>query len=502
MILLNSLLFKNWLFRNGYNSALFAGGLLVLSMPAYADTLEEALVSAYRSNPTLAAERAGLRATDETVPIARAAGLPQVAVSSSLSNDIYQGNRAVAGNPSRRFDAGLDFSVPLFSGGAVVNSVRAAETRVFAGRADLRSVEAQIFTEVVAVYMDVLRDEAVVALNRRNVEVLEVNLQASQDRFQFGDLTRTDITQSEARLALSQGDLANAEAQLIVSRENYIRMIGDAPEDLMPPPPLPDPPRDVERATDIALQENPNLDSIRFAAAARAFDVRVARASRLPRLSGFVTSDLIGPPALDGGVTPALSGNSRSATAGLTLSVPIFQGGLPAAQVRQAQALHAQALETSTEIERAVVARTRSAFAQWQGAQRVIRSAQVAVEASSLSLEGVRAENSIGTRTILDVLNAEQELLDSQVRLVSARRDEYVATFSLLAAMGRGEAEDLGLEVGALYDPSINAERVRANIWDWAIAPDPIVVATSTSSTPAQTAEIRPPQDNPFVNPE
>lgn len=458
-------------------------------------TLREALVRAYRSNPTLAAERANLRANDENVPIARSAGLPQVTSSATYAENFHDSSNGASqnsfGNPARQATAGVDLSVPIYSGGAVRNSVRAAETRVRAGRADLRSVEAQTFTEVVAAYMDVIRDESIVALNQQNVRVLDVNLQASRDRFELGDLTRTDVAQSEARLAISQGQLRSAEAQLISSRENYIRVIGEAPGELASPPPLPGLPTAVEDATRVALDLNPNLDSVRLAAEANDYDIDVARAGRLPRLSAFVGGDynnFLG--SLGSGTNVDIRQDSTSAQAGLSLTLPLFQGGLPAARVRQAQARRSQTLEIATEVERGVIAQTRSAFAVWQSAQRVIEFSQVAVDANRLSLEGVRAENSVGTRTILDILDAERELLNSQVTLVAAQRDAYVAGFALLAAMGQAEARDLGLDGGPLYDPLVNYNRVRGRISDWADDPEPVSVSTPTTAVPAQNAIV------------
>ncbi|MHA3840087.1 TolC family outer membrane protein [Sphingomonas aestuarii] len=458
-------------------------------------TLGQALATAYRTNPTLAAERANLRANDENVPIARSAGLPQVTSSATYLENLHNSSNGSGqnsfGNPARQVTAGVDLSVPIYSGGAVRNSVRAAETRVRVGRADLRSVEAQTFTNVVAAYMDVIRDEAIVALNQQNVRALGVNLQASRDRFELGDLTRTDVAQSEARLAISEGQLRSAEAQLISTRENYIRIVGEAPGVLAPPPPLPGLPVAVEDATRVALDQNPNLDSIRLAAEASDYDIDVARAARLPRVSAFVGGDynnFLG--SLGSGTGVDIRQDSSSAQAGLSLSMPLFQGGLPAARVRQAQARRSQTLEIATEVERGVVAQTRSAFAVWQSSQRVIETAQVAVDANRLSLEGVRAENSVGTRTILDILDAERELLNAQVTLVAAQRDAYVAGFALLAAMGQAEARDLGLDGGPLYDPTVNYNRVRGRISDWADDPEPVSVSTPTIATPAQNATV------------
>ena len=195
------------------------------------DTLREALVRTYATNPTIMAERAQLRGTDEGVALARAEGRPQVSTSVGLNQDVVTRN---LGRNGRDLSVGADISMPLFSGGRVRNSVRAANVRVEAGRADLRATEGDIFTEAVAAYMDVIRDRSIVALNENQVRVLDTNLQATRDRFEVGDLTRTDVAQSEARLALSRSTLADAEGRLRASEENYRRVIGLLPADLQP----------------------------------------------------------------------------------------------------------------------------------------------------------------------------------------------------------------------------------------------------------------------------
>lgn len=455
---------------------------------APSQTLRDALAAAYENNPTLTAARSGQRAIDENVPIARADGLPDVGVSVGYT----EGLRADS-SPARFAGAQGQINIPIYQGGLVRNSIRSARARVESGQARLRDTEAAVFSQVVGAYMDVLRDEAVVALNRNNVEVLSVNLQATQDRFDIGDLTRTDVAQSQSRLALARGNLEASEARLISSRESYINLVGQAPGDLAAPPPLPGLPADSETAVVTALAENPDLEAAQIDAQASGFDVRAARSGRLPRVS-FTTngsySDFLGSIST---TVPGLAARQTQTTAstGVNVTIPLFQGGQPAARVRQAQARESQALEQVIGVERSVIAQTRAAFASLRGARAVAQSSEVAVSASRLSLEGVRAENSVGSRTILDILNAEQELLNAQVQLVSARRDAYVAGFTLLAAMGRAEAEDLGIATGeALYDPAANYARVDGMIWDWDEDPAPQPVATRTVTSPAQSATL------------
>jgi len=467
-----------------------AASLLVSAGPAWADTLKDALLGAYNTNPTLMAARAEQRANDENVPINRASGLPSLSGTVTYTEQM----RDIVPDPldtaaDRTLGAGLTLSIPVYSGGAVKNSVRAAQTRVVAGQATLRATESSIFSQVVGAYMDVILQEAIVGLTTNNVNVLRVNLEATGDRFEIGDLTRTDVAQSEARLALAEGELRTAQANLVSARERYIQLVGSVPQDLQAPPPLPGLPVNVAEAEDTALGSNPDLIAAREQARASAFDIDVAGAGRLPRLEVFTSgtyNDSLG--SAPGSQYP---GSATGASAGIRATIPLFQGGRPAAEERQAQARSAAALEQEIGTERSVIAQVRAAYSSWQASTAIINSTQSAVAAAELSLEGVRAENTVGNRTILDILDAQQELLRSQVQLVTARRNAYVAGFSLLAAMGRAEARDLGLmDETPLYDPQVNYERVRGKIWDWASDPDPEAQSTRTVDTPAQDGNI------------
>jgi outer membrane protein len=383
----------------------------------------------------------------------------------------------------RNFSAGVDINLPLYSGGAVRNSIRAAKARVEAGRADLSATEGDIFVEAVAAYMDVIRDRSIVALNRNQVKVLETNLQATRDRFEVGDLTRTDVAQSEARLSLARSGLSTAEGALTASEENYRRVIGDWPGDLEPPPPLPPLPGTADQAVDIALANNPDLRSVNQQIRAAGIDVSVARAGRLPTVAANGNAryvNYLGTVDDQFGPLATVSNQQTSTGAGVQARIPIYQGGLVGAQVRQSQATQSRLLEQGIAVERLVVSNTRSAFATYQAALQAIQSNQTAVEANTLALEGTRAEQSVGTRNVLDVLNAEQELLNSQVELVRARRNAYVAGFQLLNAMGQAEAQDLNLDGGALYDPVANYDRVAGKWNDWDKDPEPQPVATRT----------------------
>ncbi len=477
--------------HSGIRLALLASAIGLAASPAAADSLREALNQAYRSNPTLQAARASQRATDETVPIQKSSGRPNASATAQHIEFVQQASTSFTA-PARASAVGVDLNVPLFSGGAVKNAVKAAEIRVGAGQAELRATESAIFSQVVAAYMDVLRNQAIVGLTANQVDVLTVNLQATSDRFEIGDLTRTDIAQSQSRLAVAQSDFQSAQANLIGARETYIQLVGDAPDALQPPPPLPGLPDSPMAAMEIALENNPNLIAARERADASDLDINVAGAGRLPRVSLFAGGDYTNFLGSLGSFTGAPADQTTTAAqVGVSISIPLFQGGRPAALERQAQANASAALERVIAEERDVIATVRAAYASWQAAGGIIESSLSAVAAAELSLEGVRAENTVGNRTILDILNAEQELLSARVQLVTARRNAYVAGFSLLAAMGRAEARDLGLEdEGPLYDPQANFDRVQGKWFDWDRDPAPVAQSTRTIDIPAPGAEI------------
>lgn len=470
-----------------------SASLLALAVPAAADNLREALAEAYNTNPTLQSARATQRATDEGVAIQRAGGLPDLNVTATHTEFIRQSANAFTA-PERNLGVVAQFLVPVYSGGAVRNGVAAARGRVEAGQADLRNAESAVFSQVVAAYMDVLRTEALATLAVNNVAVLKTNLEATSDRFQIGDLTITDVAQSRSRLALAEADRQQAEASLIAARETYIRLVGQAPGQLEAPPPLPGLPENVSEAIVEALENNPNLIAAKERAQAAGFDTKVAGAGRLPTVGFFVNgqySDFFG--TLGGPIAANFVQAETTANAGVRVTIPLFQGGDPAARQRQAGARESAALEDVIASERSVIAETRSTYTNWQAANAVIKSAQAAVEAAELSLEGVRAENSIGNRQILDVLNAEQELLQARAQLVTARRNAYVAGFSMLALMGRAEARDLNLDEGVvIYDPAVNFERVHDRIFDWDRDPKAEAKSTRTVDIPAPDATIGP----------
>ena len=339
--------------------------------------------------------------------------------------------------------------------------------------------------------MDVIRDEAVVRLNQRNGEVIGFNLTEVQDRFKAGNRGPVDVAQSEARVSLAVSQLETAQARLISSRENYIRLVGQAPGELAPPPPLPNLPQAPDEAGGIALQGNPDILAARANRSAAGYDVDFANAELKPRLNaqaGLNRYDYLG--SLAPGTGPRNGDQGTTAQVGLSLRVPFYSGGRLSAQYRQARERQGLATEQVTEAERTIVAQARSAHATWQASLRVIESAERGAAANGRALESLRAQTDAGLRPLLDRLNAEQDLLNAQVTLVTAQRDAYVAGFALLAAMGRAEAKDLNFATGALYDPVAHYQSVRGRLAEWSRIPAPEPVATGTAEVPAQNAVV------------
>jgi outer membrane protein len=467
--------------------AFTAAASTFITPPSQAETLKDALTKAYLDNPTLTGARAGQRAQDENVGIAKADGRPSAGVTGSYTEELHRAAPVALTTPGRTAAGQASVDVPLYSGGAVRNAVKAAKLRVESGQNDLRGTESAIFSRVVAAYLDVIRDSVIVTLNAQNVKALEVNLRATSDRFEVGDVTRTDVAQSQSRLALASADFQRAQAQLIASKENYTALVGSPPVNLEPPPPLPGLPDSPEAAVTTALADNPDIKGAHKDRDAARYDVRSTKAQILPRVSAFAQGgyqDFLGS---ENG-TLLTYGSVKSAAAGATLTVPLYQGGRPGALERQAAARESLAIEQAVAVERDVIAQARATYASWQASLQAIESTQAAVDAADLSLRGVKAENSVGTRTILDILDAEREALNARVQLVSARRDAYVAAFSLLAAMGHAEGRDLGIDPAVLYDPAQNYRRVNGKLLDFDYDPHPAAIAKTTSATPVQDA--------------
>jgi TolC family type I secretion outer membrane protein len=430
---------------------------------AGAETLNDALVAAYEGNPTLLAQRAQLRATDETLPEARSGWLPTVTADGEAGAATIDSN--VTGQQDLNPLAyGLSLSQPLYSGGRTVAGVSRARNRIMAQRALLQSVEQTVLLEAATAYIDVLRDTAVLQLNTNNEQVLRRELNATEDRFRVGELTLTDVAQARARLAGAVAARIRAQGDLEASRAEYARAIGTMPGSLSLPPPIAGLPADLQDTLKALQDGNPDLIAARFEAEAARDDISLAKGELLPTLS------------LDGRVAhnrenSAVGVENDSASITAQLRIPLYQAGGPSSRVRQAkQTANERRIEVD-EAERAAIAFATSAWQALEVALAAEDQFEAQVEANKVALEGTREQARVGSRILLDVLNAEQELLDAQVDLVLAKRTSFVARLTLLAAVGRLTARDLGLPV-EYYDETAYFDKVKRKIWGTGIGND------------------------------
>ncbi|MEM9704533.1 MAG: TolC family outer membrane protein [Pseudomonadota bacterium] len=414
---------------------------------AVAQTLPDALSIAYRTNPTIRAARAQFDATEELKPQARAAALPNITGGANYTfNDVSNTINFGAGpeEGSVEFETrAYQFQAeqPVFTGLRNFNAVRQARARVRAGGAELIGAEQQVLLQAAEAYFDVLREETVYETNLSNVKVLVRRLDEAKLRFEVGEITKTDVAQAEARLAGARAELARAQATLASARAAFKQVIGSMPATLEDDPKLPDTPQTEEQAQNFARQYAPNVLAARASADASKRDIAIARSAFVPQVS------------LTAGYTSAREPSffvleSDELTYGARASMPIFQGGLNISRVREAKARNTADRQRVEEAERAAAANVTRAWEQLVAARATIRSAKAQVDANELALEGVRRESQVGTRTTLDVLNAEQELLNSNVALANAQREERAGVFGLLAAAGVLSPEALGITLG------------------------------------------------------
>jgi outer membrane protein len=431
-------------------------------------TLDEALGFAYETNPQLAAQQAALRATDEGVAQANAGYRPTVNAQGSYGMQRFGFTPSTFPNPkpppstltlseatAHPVQGQLTVTEPIFRGGRTYAEIRRAKAQVRAGRAQLTTVEQTVLLSAVTAYMDVDRDEAIVKLRQSNVGVLTKQRDATQIQFRAGALTRTDVAQSEARLAGAQSDLTAAQGQLAVSRADFLQAIGRPAETLQTDPGIPQVPGSEADLTARAIKQSPVLITALENERAAGFGVDDSYGALLPQLSvqgqyfysqGALTNNVGGIGSVDHGV----------AVLGL-LNVPIYQGGADHAAVRQAQELHDQARRNVDVANRQVEDAATSAWQSFQSAQATIQSNEATEQADEIAFQGVSKEQQVGGRTILDVLNAQQELLNAQVAVVTAKRNTVVAAYQVLAAEGALTAKFLGLKV-KFYDPNDHYE--------------------------------------------
>ena len=444
---------------------LVASALMAIAAPVSAETLNDALRAAYETNPELAAARAAVRRVDESMPIARSEMRPSVGGSVSFSQDLDD----QLNDFGRVTVAGVRIDQPVWAGGRVRAQLDAADARIGAAREILRSVENRIIADTVEAYADVLATREEVRLNQNQVRVLREQLRASSDRFEVGDVTRTDVAQSQARLADAEARLVAAEGNALTAEQSYLRLVGRPPGNLAPLPALPPLPPTVAMAREVGLAGAPVLIAARYDEKAAAELVKAIRRERWGSASVNATFGYqipAGGPFEQFRVDGLVGGINVGAT------IPIYTAGLLSSRTRQAEATQSEAIETIESTRRLVIEQTTNAWIAIETANSLIVSAKASIEANRLASEGVRQENLVGSRDIIEVLNAEQELLNSQVVLVRAERAQYAATYRLLQVIGRAEAAALGV-TDRLYDPTINFQRVNRSWREWQEDPDP-----------------------------
>ncbi|MEO1000167.1 MAG: TolC family outer membrane protein, partial [Pseudomonadota bacterium] len=401
---------------------------------------------------------ASVRAADEGVAISRAALRPQIGANAGASvadeSDGLGASTSVSGS--------IDGTLLIYDGGATFAATDAAQANVLAARESLRLTEQDVLLATVTAYNDILASIRFVELSRSNVRVLTEELQAAQDRFEVGEVTRTDVAQARARVEAARAELAANTGILAIAREAFLAVVGEPAVDLAPPPPIPPLPATREEAETIAMRRHPALGAARFAEQAATFEVAEARAAFRPNVSltGSVgvgrTSSEIG---LPGGSTRVTS-SEADVSAGIVASVPIYTGGANSAGVRLAIANVEAAKSDLQDTARTIRQLVGNAWAELRVARASIQASREGIRAARIAFEGVREEALLGARTTLDVLDAEEELLEAQVTLADAERDEYVAAYELLSAMGLLSVAHLGLSVEE-YDPTVNYDRVQ-----------------------------------------
>ncbi|HEV2549757.1 MAG TPA: TolC family outer membrane protein [Stellaceae bacterium] len=432
-------------------------GLSIVSYGGHAETLTDSLVDAYNNNPQILAERANLRATDETVPQALSGWRPTVTFTGSIGAEHVESKppSVFVGGPVPRV-ADLNITEPLYNGGRTVALTAQAEKTVEAERARNIAVEGTVFISVIQAYLDVIRDQATLQLSINNEQVLRKQLEATRDEFRVGAVTRTDVALAGARLAAATASRLQAEGNLQVSRANYERAVGHPPESLQKLELRPVLPMTREAAIDVAAHNNPNVVAALFTEDAARDAIDATRAQLLPSLS------------LIGDVNRSVStivDNQTTSAASLTarVTVPLYEAGNIYSQTRQATEALGQRRGQTDDARRAAVQGVTQAWEQTTSGRAQITSLQSTIRAAEIALEGTQQEASVGARTVLDVLNAEQELFTDRVQLVTAEHDLALAEFNLSLQIGQLTAADLHLPV-QLYDVDRHYRGVR-NKW-------------------------------------
>jgi outer membrane protein len=458
-------------------------GVSLAVVGARAETVESALVQAYQNNPSLNSQRAAVRVTDENVPQALSGYRPRVSINASGGEQSLSSTNKIVPIPfpvNRRFQppavyntqsgydatysAGATVTQTLFNGFQTANRTRAAEAQVLAARATLRVSEQQVLLSAVTAYMNLLRDGAILDLQRRNVEVLQEQLRQTRDRFNVGEVTRTDVAQSESRLAAGRSQVLSAEANYKASAATYRQVIGIEPGKLTAGTPVDRfSPHNLPEAVDYASSTHPSVVTGQFNVDNAQLQVKVAEGALYPSVTLQGTFNKSFMPTLT-------TIESYNASVLGQVTVPIYQGGAEYSAIRQAKETLGQKrldLDTARDQVRQTVVQS---WGQLEAAKANIDATNSQVQAAEIALNGVREEARVGQRTTLDVLNAQQELVNARVALVTAQRDRVVASYTLLSAVGRLAPEVLGLQV-PVYEAEAHYQQVRDS-WAGVRTPD------------------------------
>ncbi len=419
-----------------------------LSTSANAQTIFEALSSAYQTNPTLQAQRAYLRSVDENVAIAKSGFRPTLALTGSYTDASVDSNVEPKNQDNDETVIAATISQPLFSGFSTVNSVKSADSTVRAQQNALYNVEQTVFLDASTAYLDVLQNQAIVDLQKNNEKLLKKRLDETVERFNVGEVTRTDVSQARARYSQARSDRIAAEGDLEASKSVYTKIIGSKPDKLSSPQINDFLPKTFDEALEYTKANNYALKAAKETLNAKVYDVSAKTGELLPQVS------------LDGSLSNTQTSGDMyaedpdvdSAEIGVNMTIPLYEAGETRAKIRQSKYLKWQAQEQVLEAERKAIADVTSAWEYMVANRAKIKSIKDQVKANEIALDGVQKEEALGNRTILDVLDAYQELLNSNVEEVKARRNYYVSGMNVLMAMGKLTAEDLKLGVD-IYNP-------------------------------------------------
>jgi outer membrane protein len=418
---------------------------------SYAESFTQALTKAYRSNPTLQAERARQRGTDELVPQAKSGWRPQINASGSIAYETRNPDPGPDTSATPK-SLSIELAQPLFRGFKTQEGVKQAKETVRAGRQQLLGVEQDILLQATQAYVNVVRDRDVLALRQRNVSNLQKQANAASARFEAGEVTRTDVSQARARVSGARSQVASAKATLAESTARYEALVGHKPGALKYPG-LAKNPRSLSEAINIARATNPSILAAVHVQLAQEHAIEVTKGDLLPEASLRASASATADPDRD-------TDNVTSTQIAGVVNVPLYEAGAVYSAVREAKQLESQRRIEIVAAGRSVIQGVTSAWNYFAAAREAIVSARAQVAAAGEALEGVRQEYLVGSRSTIDVLNAEQETINARVTLVGALHDQILASYQLQAAIGRLTARRLGLP-GPHYDVEENYERVK-----------------------------------------